>query len=65
VLSGQPEVAPASAAPAAPADLEQRLAALERGHGCGEDFDRASWFWLVLLGVVIPALMLLAGWWFG
>jgi hypothetical protein len=29
----------------------------------GEDFDGPSWFWMILLGAVIPALMLCIGWW--
>jgi hypothetical protein len=65
VLSGRPEVSPAPAAPVAPADLPERLAALESGTACGEDFDRASWIWLWLLGVAVPVLLLLAGWWAG
>ena len=65
MLSGQSDVTPQAAAAAVPASLEERLAALESGSACGEDFDRTSGLWLVLLGVVIPVLMLLAGWWFG
>jgi hypothetical protein len=45
-----------------PAELERRIEALERIKGSG-DFDRASWFWLLLLGVVTPAALLLWGWW--
>ena len=59
MLSGQPEVAPQPA----PATLDERLAALESGRGLGEDFDERSWVWLVLLGVVVPALLLIIGWW--
>jgi hypothetical protein len=29
----------------------------------GEDFDRPSWFWMIVLGVVIPAVLLCIGWW--
>lgn len=43
-------------------DLEMRLRALESGGQQGEDFDARSWFWLILLGVVIPALLLVVGW---
>jgi hypothetical protein len=48
---------------AAGADLEERIAALESPAECGEDFDRPSLGWLLLLGAVIPALLLAAGWW--
>jgi hypothetical protein len=59
VLSRQREISPAPEL----ATLEERLAALESGRETGEDFDRRSWFWLILLGLVIPAAMLLLGWW--
>lgn len=59
MLPGQPEV---DLQPA-PASLDERLAALESGRGLGEDFDARSWFWLVLLGVVVPGLLLIVGWW--
>ena len=65
MLSGQREVGAPAALPAEPASLDERLAALESGAACGEDFDRASWFWLALLGVVLPVVMLLVGWWCG
>jgi hypothetical protein len=45
-----------------PTELERRIEALERLDG-GCDFDRASWFWLLLFGVVTPAALLLWGWW--
>ncbi len=48
---------------ALPAALELRLAALETGDQCGEDFDAASLLWLMLLGVALPAALLLIGWW--
>lgn len=62
MLPGQPEVGGTPPGPQAIEGLEQRLAALEDGAACGEDFDAASVAWLALLGVVMPALMLLAGW---
>ena len=65
MLSGRPEVSVAPEAAPLPAALGERLTALERGTACGEDFDRASWLWLGLLGVAVPVLMLLAGWWYG
>ena len=51
--------APASALPA---ELEARLAALETG-AAGSDFDGLSWFWMILIGIVIPILLLAIGWW--
>lgn len=51
--------------PLEPAELEERIAALESRAECGEDFDRTSLIWLLLLGVVIPAVLLAAGWWLG
>jgi hypothetical protein len=59
VFSRQREVTP----PPPPATLEERLAALESGREMGEDFDRRSWFWMILLGAVIPAVLLCIGWW--
>jgi hypothetical protein len=47
--------------PAAPG-LEERIAAFERAAPAG-DFDAASWFWMILLGVVLPLVMLIVGWW--
>jgi hypothetical protein len=43
-------------------ELEARLAAVEV-HGAGADFDRASWVWMLLLGVALPAVLLALGWW--
>jgi hypothetical protein len=51
-----------SPAPASPADLEARLAAFESAAPSG-DFDRASWLWMILLGVAIPLVLLVVGWW--
>ena len=62
MLPGQPEVGATPPGPQAIAGLEQRLVALEDGAACGEDFDAGSVAWLALLGIVVPALMLLAGW---
>ena len=54
----------APAAPAGlPAQLEARIAVLERTAD-REDFDAASWFWMLLLGLALPALAIAAGWWF-
>jgi hypothetical protein len=43
-------------------DLEARLAAVE-AHGAHADFDGASWAWMILLGLVLPAVLLAVGWW--
>ncbi|MHB8476982.1 MAG: hypothetical protein ACYDBZ_11940 [Steroidobacteraceae bacterium] len=48
-------------APRLPPDLEARLAAFECAAPPG-GFDAASWFWMLLLGVVIPMALLLLGW---
>jgi hypothetical protein len=49
-------------APALPPDLESRISAFERAEPSG-DFDAASWFWMILLGVAIPVGLLAVGWW--
>ena len=43
-------------------DLERRVAELERETNQGGGFTPIDWFWLVALGVVGPALLLLWGW---
>lgn len=43
-----------------PPELEARISALER-NASGADFDAASWFWMILFGVLVPALLLLLG----
>jgi hypothetical protein len=52
----------ATASPELAPDIEARLAAVE-AHGAGADFDRASWVWMLLLGVALPAVLLAIGWW--
>jgi hypothetical protein len=42
--------------------LEARIAAFESA-APASDFDHASWFWMILLGAVIPLALLIAGWW--
>jgi hypothetical protein len=42
-----------------PAELEKRLVALESQREVGEDFDARSWFWLIVLGVLAPVVLLL------
>ena len=49
-------------APALPPQLEERIAAIEIA-GRTSDFDTSSWLWMILLGVVIPLIMLVIGWW--
>ena len=44
-----------------PPELEARIAALERA-ASRADFDRLSWFWMVLLGIVVPVILLIVGW---
>lgn len=43
-------------------ELERRVCALEAGPDAGSDFDAASWFWMVLLGIVGPVALLVWGW---
>jgi hypothetical protein len=42
--------------------LEARIAAFESA-APASDFDHASWFWMILLGGVIPVALLVIGWW--
>jgi hypothetical protein len=48
-------------APLAP-ELEKRIAVVERS-ASSSDFDRAAWIWMALLGVAIPLLLIVLGWW--
>ena len=48
-------------APALPPQLEARIAVVENAAPTS-DFDRASWFWMILLGVAIPLVLLVVGW---
>ncbi len=45
-----------------PEELERRIRLLESGAQTGADFDAASWCWMVLLGIALPILLLLWGW---
>jgi hypothetical protein len=56
--AGHRETAP----PPLPAELEARIAACENAAPAA-DFDGASWFWMIMLGLVIPLALLAAGWW--
>jgi hypothetical protein len=44
-----------------PAELERRVAAIEHDDHAGE-LNARSWFWLLLFGVLTPAVLLLLGW---
>ncbi|HEY6483983.1 MAG TPA: hypothetical protein VIY54_10710 [Steroidobacteraceae bacterium] len=46
---------------AASAGLEQRLGQAERA-GRDRDFDSVSWWWMALLGVMLPAALIFVGW---
>lgn len=43
-------------------ELERRLKALENPAEQGEDYDAASWLWLLLFGVILPIIALAWGW---
>lgn len=45
-----------------PPELERRIDSLERDTAAERDFDRRSWLWLMLLGVVLPGVLLILGW---
>ena len=46
----------------ADAELQRRLAILSQPSAQGEDFDGRSWFWLILLGAVLPLALIILGW---
>jgi hypothetical protein len=52
------------AAAALPPELEARLLAVE-AVADERDFDAVSWFWMILLGAVLPAALIVAGWFCG
>jgi len=60
----QSAIAPQAPAPlsALPPELEARIAAFE-STAPTSDFDGASWFWMILLGIAIPLALLAVGWW--
>ena len=43
------------------AGLEARIAELERS-ATPADFDPASWVWMGVLGIAVPAALILLGW---
>ncbi len=49
-----------------PPGLEERIARLEGDPqvAVAADFNVASWAWMIALGVVLPAALLAAGWWY-
>ena len=47
-----------------PPEIEARLAAVAAAAE-HNDFDGFSWFWMVALGIVGPALLIACGWVFG
>jgi hypothetical protein len=49
--------------PALPPELERRIRVLESDSSGAGDLNRASWLWLLLFGVALPAALLLWGWW--
>ena len=59
----RPEPDRDAASGALPAALEARIVLLESAAD-DEDFDAASWFWMLLLGLVLPAVAIALGWWF-
>jgi hypothetical protein len=59
----RPPVPPPVPPPVALApELEARIAAFETA-APASGFGAAGWFWMLLLGVVIPLAMLIVGWW--
>jgi hypothetical protein len=48
--------------PSLPPELEARIEEFERA-APRPDFDAASWFWMMLLGVALPLVLLIVGWW--
>jgi len=57
------ESAPAPAPPPSlPPELEARIVEFERA-APRPDFDAASWFWMIFLGIALPLVLLIVGWW--
>jgi hypothetical protein len=42
-------------------DLETRLRAFDI-RAPQSEFGRSGWFWLILLGIAVPAVLLVVGW---
>lgn len=47
-----------------PDELEARLNVVSAASE-DRDFDARSWFWMILLGLVIPVGLIVAGWLYG
>jgi hypothetical protein len=45
-----------------PEELARRIGILTEESAQGRDFDRASWVWLLLLGLVGPVVLIILGW---
>lgn len=47
-------------------ELEERIARLEGDlqSAADPDFDAIGWGWIIALGLVLPAVLLLIGWWY-
>jgi hypothetical protein len=56
----EPERLPIAPDPLLPDELEARVAALERAD-TREDFDSASWLWMLLFGLALPIALLIWG----
>jgi hypothetical protein len=50
-----------SQTPDLPPELAARIAALESAAPAA-DFDSSSWFWMILLGIALPLILLVIGW---
>ncbi|MGC1523402.1 MAG: hypothetical protein WA803_17800 [Steroidobacteraceae bacterium] len=62
-IPAAPVAEPGSALPPAlPPELEARIEEFERA-ARRPDFEAAGWFWMMLLGVAIPLVLLIVGWW--
>jgi hypothetical protein len=48
--------------PLLPPELEERVSTLEESES-GEDFDAIAWYWMILLGLIGPGVLLVVGWW--
>ena len=49
-----------------PPGLEERIARLEGDLrlAVAADFGAGSWAWMIALGALLPAALLVAGWWY-
>jgi len=54
-------MAPESGASAAEAQLAARIEAASRD-SAARDFDGRSWFWMIVLGALLPLALIVAGW---